>query len=561
VVALAAGCSASDSSATLAHGGSTSNARATDKDAGIELGTRKLELTSNTSLKLGFGAQSHVRGRLLDDAGKPLAGEHVSFALLGRPLDSAVAELDAQTDDSGAFVNTLIAGKSDATFRVRVSSEGAYDAFVDVGVSNAGFGTLVVTASYGGDRMVQQRSVFAQAGVDCKDAARMSGDPMATFAGGDAQATLPALPAGTKYAVTVVAESGSGTVVAQGCVDGVTIESDMQTPVEIQFKDSALMSKGEFALTATLDATLPASALSAVLRSAEEAAIVGDTPGQPAPPDAEARFLLDSLDYVLRSKDFAGATGVTTLAKALASDRMQAASDATPDHTLQSQLELNSQGALAAVALVAMLSQADLEAMRIEGALSLGSSVTFQPERIVAVPVRPKAADVAVDLTKTKATTDARLLSNQDALELSSVRFDAQLGALASQVASAVMSTTAPGRGADIRSTLGCKTLGEWLGQQKYATAAACGKDCLAAACERAASRLLDAADTALSAEDDARPALTLSSTLALHDENGDLIAEKLTGDTLSGEWLPASGSDHGDALSGSVTASATGAQ
>ena len=183
----------------------------------------------------------------------------------------------------------------------------------------------------------------------------------------------------------------------------------------------------------------------------------------------------------------------------------------------------------------------------------------MHPQRIAAVPARAKADDVVIDFAatkaKTNATTQARFLADRDALELTRVRFEAQLGALAAQVVAAVMSTQAPGRGESIHALLGCGTLGSWLHAQSYATAAACGDDCLNAACERAAARLQSAAQTALLATDEARPWLSLSTTFALRDSDGDLIADELSGEALSGEWEAASGSDGGDALSGTISA------
>ena len=122
--------------------------------------------------------------------------------------------------------------------------------FVDVAVSNAGFGTLVVTASYGGDRAVQQRSVFAQPASTARTPSAWPAIRWPRSRTKTKQARLPALPAGTSYAVTVVAEGADGTIVAQGCVDGVAIESDAETPIEIAFQDQALKPKGEFVLSA-----------------------------------------------------------------------------------------------------------------------------------------------------------------------------------------------------------------------------------------------------------------------------------------------------------------------
>ena len=56
-------------------------------------------------------------------------------------------------------------------------------------------------------------------------------------------------------------------------------------------------------------------------------------------------------------------------------------------------------------------------------------------------------------------------------------------------------------------------------------------------ACDRAVARLTSAAETALMAVDDSRPTLTLAGELLLSDTDGDLYAEQLSSEALTGEW------------------------
>ena len=538
--------------------GPTQGGAAGKGDEAPAAGTRKLQITSAAVLRVGFGEHSNVAGRLVDQDAKPVSDARVSFALVGRAQDSSIEALDVITDADGAFENTLSAGKAAATFRVRISAEGASDTSVDVAVSDAGFGTLVVTASYAGARMVTQRSVFAQADVDCEHAKRMPGDPMATFGATESTARLPALPAGTHYAVTAVAEGEPGTVVAHGCVDDVLVDRNAERPVVIAFEDAPLMHSGDFDLVAELDSSVPAIALASVLRRADEVLVLGDTPGQPAPADAEGTFLLDSLDSVLRGDEFAAAPGALMLADAIAGDRANMPADARPDHSLQALLDINDEGPLAAGSLMAMYTQAGIARLRVRAALALGDAIACNPMRVEALPSEAGADAVALDLDAPHATTMASYVAGQDAIELSSLSFRAQLGALSAQVMRAVASTQAGRQGEAIQAELGCSTLGEWLGKQSYPDAPACDDDCLSATCERATARLLGAAETALLALDDTRPLLSLSGTFALDDADGDLLAERLSGDMIDGAWLPAEDGERSDALHGSASATTT---
>ncbi len=566
LAALGCGCAASQSPAnpqSAPAGTEFSSPRA----SGPAPGSAQLTLKTDTPVRLGFKEQSTIDVLLTNADDTPVTGGHVSFALVGRAQDSSLAKLDADVDENGIAENTLIAGKMTATFRVRISAPGAYDTFVDVAVSDAGFGTLSVDAPYTGQRPVAQRIVFAQANMRCMQSARMAGDPMVALSGSDAVARFLALPAAVSYAVTVEAQSKDGTVVARGCTDQVMVKADSEVMVSIDYKDEPLQLSGQYALQADLDSSAPAITLSNTLRSAAESAVNNDAQGQPAPTDAEGRFLLDSLDGTLRSDAYASLPGIAALTTALSQARMDASNAATtsPEHSLQALLAVNGEGPLSAAARMSELTDRSLSTTHLVATVTLSGKDSANPlswraQRIDASPIATGAGAPSVDLSALpqSAVTDASFMSDSDSIELSSVRFDAQLGALSVQALNKVVSSDKGGDGDEIRAMVGCATLSEWLGGQSYGQAGACDADCVQAACDRAIARLVGAAQTALGALDDTRPTLTLSGELSLSDENGDLVPERLSAQMLTGQWDPAPTASQGDAVSGAADATAT---
>jgi hypothetical protein len=564
LVALACGgCAGSAKGTGLPPMGSSGSSRAGATPAARPI-TLELELLSDSPLRLGFNEKASLSARLSNADGSPVAGGRVSFALMGRSQDSSLAVLDAVTDDAGVAESTLLAGQLVATFRVRISADGALDSFVDVAVSNAGFGTLAVTAAYAGQRAVVQRVVFAQAGMSCKQAERMPGDPTATLASTGDVARFLALPAEVSYAVTALAEAMDGTVLATGCVDGVTVRASAEVTTRVDFKDEPLILSGQFELKAELDSSAPAAVLSGKLRSATEMLVQSDAQGQPAPIDAEGRFLLDSLDGTLRRDPYVQQTDLVALADALSKARMAPASAGSLEHSLQALLAVNSEGPLSAITRIVDLTTKSLATMNVFAELTLNRKdaahpATWRALRIEALPMTSGASPPAIDLSALQDMTDtkARFVADKDTLELSAVRFRGQLGALATQVLTKVLSPDAGGHGEEIRALVGCATLDEWLQKQSFTDKAACDTSCVKAACERALVRLTGTAQTAWAALDDERPTLTLQGAFELSDDDGDLIPDQMSGDAFLGQWDPAPANSTGDAVSGPASATA----
>jgi len=527
-------------------------------------GTRQLQLISDARVRLEFLASAKIEARLTDLDDRPISGAPVGFALLGRPQDASLGGISALTDADGVATTTIMTGEKAAAFNVRVSAPGAYEQLVDVAISNVGFGTLVVSAHYGGPRKVAERTVVARRGIDatCDALAKDGiGDAMLRLANGQVEVQFLALPAGT-YAVLGYARGEDGTVVAQGCIEGVLVRADASTQVAIAFSDEPISVDGELALHADLITDEVARTLLATARNAAIAAVVNDVSGRPDPEAAQARFLLDSLDGVLRSDDYAQRPAMLVLAEDLARARL--ANGATgPEPRLQARLDEPGQGPLAAVVVL------DAHAAVLLGQMALDAELTVEPQadslelglrttRLSATGVARGEPAVVLDLpmdAQPLAAT-AVLAAEADRLMLEPSELKVTFGALAVQVLRRVATTDVLGHGAELRTALGCERLAEWLAVEPGTSA--CDDGCLQATCDRAVARLLGAAETALLGLDEVRPTITLAGPFELGDDDGDLQAERMSSDALTGNWRsPNAEQPTGDALTGSATVTA----
>jgi hypothetical protein len=301
-----------------------------------------IRILSHARTQLGFGEQTEIHVLLRDERGDPAVDERVSFGLRGRSQDASLSALDAVTDDEGEARVTLTAGDMAATFDVRVSAAGALDRHIGVAVSDSGFGSLHVDAPYDGRRDARERVVVVQADTSCDDHERSARDPSFTLLGDQERAEFLALPAATRYAVAGLAQGPTGVPLAWACVDGVEIDADRTTVVELSWSDGELTPAQRMTLDLELAAREPASWLRAALVRAAKDAVRLDAEGGSIGNHAEAHFLLDSLDATLRddASDVDLADAILT-ARAVAGGALES--------SLQSTLVVHDAGPFAAI--------------------------------------------------------------------------------------------------------------------------------------------------------------------------------------------------------------------
>jgi hypothetical protein len=206
------------------------------------------------------------------------------------------------------------------------------------------------------------------------------------------------------------------------------------------------------------------------------------------------------------------------------------------------------------------VARTSLEALSLFASLTLEGEdadplLSWQARRIQARPTIVGGNPPSLDLARLRAnaTSDARFVAGKDRLELSSLTFVANLGALAAEVLPRALTAVAEGD-SDHPDPFGCIAFGRWLADQDALEGDRCGSDCVRDTCDRAIERIAQAAQTALAALDEARPELRLHGTFKLTDDNGDLLADSMQAMPFAGEWL-AEDDEEGDALSGTASA------
>lgn len=519
--------------------------------------SRRLDLVSASSLRLDAGDESRIEVRLLDADEQPVAGEPVGFALVGRAQDASLAELSVTSDAEGMAANRLMGGQIVATFRVRVSAEGADDIYIDVATSDAGFGTLVVDAAYAGTRVLAQRVLTAQADATCADEPT-EGDPTITLTDGD-QAMFLALPADTTYAVHGVASGPDGTMLAKGCVDGVVVAADRDATASLAWDDEPLQPVGTFELEADLDTTAPAASLAQSLQQTGDGLVL-DVAGTEDASHAGAAFLLDSLDAVLRGEEFAGQSDFTSLANAIAKERAMPTTVPSLEQTLQAALDDAEHGPQVVVAGMAGYIEESLASVRLAAEVTLDRDghelpMAWRTLRVDAVPVPADAAVPTLDLSALEddAAAEAVFRAGRDTVEITKVRFALPFGALATQSLRTIASKET-GLSSELFEQLGCAEFAAWREEQSVGPSV-CHGVCIRKACARVVERIVAAAEIAWLALDEQRARVTLQGTLALEDDDGDLEVERMASDRLWGTWQAASDDTAADFISGSASA------
>ena len=500
-------------------------------DAGGPMGVLTLESASSFALRFGEQVDIEVR---YTELGAPVPGVPIRFALEGRAHDSAVADLSVETDADGRARTRVIAGSTASAFRVRVSAERAAPLYVNVSVGNEGFGTIVVRAEYDGARTEPLRRIIeVYSRMSCSDERPPFPDISAVL---DEPSVLEArfrtLPAGITYAIFGRVEGRAGVVLARACADGVSVVRDEETLVDLQFDDEPLVLEGEYAARLSLDAAA-SSTWAADLAHAAVTDAIGAAGGA-------AALYLDALDAELRDR------GETVAADALASER----ASGVPEAALQASLEEAESDPAAALAAHIDALGARIAAIEIGGPLSLsvvdGAPVaTWSASELSLGMSAPDWPALTIDPAAAGLVLEPALaLSGPagDTLALESLGFSLPFGALARAAIDAETSArgvASPGE--LLASGAGCTAFAAWIADDPI-VGPACVDDCPRAACVRALDGLVEAALSAIETSASPRRSVELSGSIAMLDENGDLVVDVLSAGALSGTYVGSDG-------------------
>lgn len=521
--------------------------------AAAEDGSRTLSPLGDRRLALVSGEEVTLEVALEDaDTGAPVADAHVSFSLQGRQ-DATLAELSVPTDDAGVARNRLMAGELNGTFTVEVSAAGAAPVTIQVAVSDAGFGTLVVQAPYTGKRLVTQRHIAVVSMQACDTVSPDPGDHVALLTDAAVVESDFVLPAGQHYTVVALAEGEGGTLLATSCAPDVAIEAGQASVALLRFEDRPLVPGGTYDLLAKLEADAPAATLQDAFLGGALLALETDPGGERNADMAEARLLLDALQATLRQG--AGlAADPAALADSLAAERTTPTVDPVVDAQLQTALDGQADtGARSALDALALDVGAAVATASLRAEIAVSKGVSWQPQSLGSAPLDEDDTRVSLDLSgQDPQQVETTLLPAEDGMGIEGLRFALPWGGLAARAGRQLVSDGQGGHTAVLRTQFGCDTFGSFVAELPLLESM-CDPACALAACDHAIDQLVDAGAAAVTALDTARPEVTLSAELRLHDDTGDLGVERMDASRLEGHW-EAAGGGSGDAFSGDAS-------
>ena len=485
-------------------------------DAGADAAPRTnvLEVEGPERLALVYGEEAVIAVRYLGPRREPLAERVVSFAFDGRAHDSTLRSLDVQTDETGFARTTLVAGSTPAAYRVRVTAEDAAPAFVDVSVSDEGFGQLSVEVRYDGSRPVTTLGAAVFAGLRCDDETTRTeaGDRYGTPPEHRSEVLFLGLPAGLDYAVVARGEGPTGELLAWGCVDGVAVEAAGLVETAVTAQDLPQDVRGSYETTLTFEPSATAAQLLAQVEVSGEMPLGDGT---------------SILDAVARSLRAAGDTdGLARLAEA------RTRSDA--DAALDDQLTSRGIGPSAALDGLYALLDVGTQDVELRGSLRFGDAPFLHLSHLAVGPPdsrRQVEASVAGGLA-TELSAELDPVGETLRVELLSVdlRASAWVAALAATMEGPVPAESSPLEGA-LRRLARCEEMPE-----VPELAGVCDAACLANACSEVMKFLTMDLELRLGELDNARSRITARGELALRDDDADLEVDRVEA-TLDGEW------------------------
>lgn len=504
----------------------------------------ELALLTPGSLQLVFGAQADFAVRYTRSDRSPIAGATIDLGLVGRADDSTLTALSVVTDADGVANGSVIAGTHATAFRIRIGAERAADRFIDVSVSDLGFGALSIATRHVGDRPVARRAIhlFADTACDDESVRRAVGVRSGEVLEDDEELEIGALPVGVTYAVVVRGASEAMTDVAYGCVDGLEVVADDVSPVWIEIDDLPLDVSGSYDAVVSLDTSASALHLADGVRAA----------ARPLFDRGDAAFLLDAIDTMLREGGDADAAA--SIARLRASTEL--------DSDLADALALAGAGPTAALDDLASGLAEQLSRLQVEGELALGMAglpgwrsrtITLAGDAEIRPPLVLDLRALGVELG---GAVRATAVADADALQVRELTVTLPLG----QLADLTLDAIARDRGGDdatsldlLRARGGCEQLQLWAASRD-GFSEHCDDACVAAACELALAGLLSAVGDAFDVLDEDRAFVALSGRATLEDLDQDLRPDTLEVPALVGRWTR-EGATEGDSVSGAAMA------
>lgn len=481
-------------------------------------------------LTLEFGAASDIVVRYTEADGTPIEGGRVRFVLEGTAHDSTAQPSEATADRDGLVLGRVLAGHTVAAFRVRASAERAAPAYLDVSVSDRGFGALHVQVRHDGTRRLSDQVVEVFADRTCREDSLTpgTGDRVMRMGLDRDEAWFRGLPAGIDYAIVGRGEGPTGQALASGCVDGVVVVADRETDATVVITDLELVPEGQFATQVVIAPTTSADRAGDALRTASEAHITAA--------GGDAALLLQGIEQALRAR------GDIAAAEAFRIERSSGDTEAS----LSNALSAAGRGPTIAFGALADRLLLRLQEVAVGGNMFIGDTIAWETTVVTTGSGDTSAPRLAIDLAARGvdpvATIDATVLPSEDAIAITDLTFTLPLGTVALATLDALVAATGATSIAEmVAEDAGCTELVDW-GMTRTTLATSCDASCLLDACKATLERTVTAIEASASVLDGERPHVSLSGSGRLEDSDGDRRVDALSAPELAGVWSDPTG-------------------
>ena len=260
-----------------------------------------------------------IRARVIDwTKGGPAVDVPVTYEIVQNPGngDATLAAKSAYTNEAGEVENKFRANyKGDVSYRVKLSTEGANDVFLDIIVSDTPKGSIEVHLAYEGPIDINTIKVRLMP----KSFICGSFKPTYNYEGSLADKTVldinavpvfDGLAAGSHFTLIATAKSPKGFLAAAGCKDGVFVVAAQKTPTTLDMFLLPLNPSGNYDVDDYFDFTGALSGLGTFGQVMEGIVTLFNDPG---------KFLIDQIKTLV--KQFIGSI-ITDLAFGLFEDEL-----------------------------------------------------------------------------------------------------------------------------------------------------------------------------------------------------------------------------------------------
>lgn len=472
-------------------------------------------------LQVERGATGTFTFKLVDRAGAPVVGALVRFAIVGRGNDASLTATEADTDSTGHVTGSIVGASTESSFQVRASSEGADSAYIDVSVSDTGFGSISVDVSYTGTRPIADYVVRLFSGMTCDDIESMTPpDRYERMHRSDESTLFEGLPAGVHFAVLAQGQDRDRVVLARACADGFTIVADETETTSLILEETPAHAAGTYNVRFAFAVATPGERVAQTI--AESSAGFYSDDG--------ATYLLDQVGAIyLRGGD---------AEQAAQFEEFRAAQYL--DSALGAYLGEHDLGPGAALAAVGQLASEGVNHIALLATLTVPESGMLERDSLAFSAFDARFDSVAFPIPVDRVPPPIVLAqglysSATGALQFDSVDFTIPLGSLArAYIEGATRRELRPA----LIAAANCASMATWWIDGAFESDSVDG-DILQIACERAIENVADSTLVSLANLDTTCRALHLSGDARVHDADHDGAVESIGENTLSGTWRP----------------------